>query len=194
MSASSSLDRRSPLRPPLGVVSLLRSIRAAVVRRNVIECSLNRLEACSKWVGATVGQVVALSSVLETVSRIGTTKFSDGELTSIALHLTDNELVYCVESERDAMLKLVAVFTSLAVVSTPALTQVAPENCRPVFPLTEELAQVQGDVVADRALPTTETRRRFIGLPLLPLLLAGAGGLVAIGAGGDDDNIEPVSS
>lgn len=92
------------------------------------------------------------------------------------------------------MLKLVAVFTGLAVISTPALTQVAPENCRPVFPLTEELAQVQGDVIADRALPTTETRRGFVGLPLLPFLLAGAGGLVAIGVGGDDGNLQSVSA
>ena len=91
------------------------------------------------------------------------------------------------------MFKLVAVFTSLAVISTPALTQVAPENCRPVFPLADELAQVQGDTFADRALPATETRRRFVGIPLLPLLLAGAGGLVAIGSGGDDDNNEPIS-
>ncbi len=90
------------------------------------------------------------------------------------------------------MFKLVAVFTSLAVVSTPALTQVAPENCRPVFPLTEELAQVQGDVIADRAVPTTETRRGFVGFPLLPLLLAGAGGLIAIGSGGEDP--DPISA
>ena len=89
------------------------------------------------------------------------------------------------------MLKLVAIVTSAALVSTPVVAQVVPDNCRPVFPLTEELAQVQGDVVADRALPTAERRRGFFGLPLLPLLLLGAGG-VAVLADGDDN--EPVSA
>ena len=88
------------------------------------------------------------------------------------------------------MLKFVAAFTSLALVSTPALTQVAPENCRPVFPLADQLA----DVVTDRAVPAVEQRRRFVGLPLLPLLLAGAGGLVALGTTGDEGDDPPASA
>lgn len=87
------------------------------------------------------------------------------------------------------MLKLVAFVTSVALVSTPAMTQVVPENCRPVFPLTEELAQVPGDVVADRALPVAERRRGFVGFPLLPLLLlggAGVGGAALLDGDGDE--------
>lgn len=86
------------------------------------------------------------------------------------------------------MLKLVAVFTSVAVVSTSALGQVRPEDCRPVFPVVDQVAQVPQDIVADRAIPAAAKRRGFFGLPLLPLLLAGAGGFAAIaGVGGGDD-------
>lgn len=94
------------------------------------------------------------------------------------------------------MRKLIVVFTGLAVVSTSALAQVTPiaavstalaqvtpENCRPVFPLADDLAQVQPlqeDVIADRALPTAERRRGIFGLPLLPFLLAGGLGVAAL--------------
>lgn len=83
------------------------------------------------------------------------------------------------------MFKLVAIVASAALVSTPVVAQALPENCRPVFPLTEELAQVPGDVVADRAVPAAAQRRGFFGLPLLPLLLLGAAGGVAVLADGD---------
>lgn len=91
------------------------------------------------------------------------------------------------------MRKLIVVFTGLAVVSTSALAQVAPvasvsaalaqvtpENCRPIFPFADDLAQVQpvqSDVIADRAVPVAETRRGVFGFPFLPFLLAGVGGL-----------------
>lgn len=97
------------------------------------------------------------------------------------------------------MRKLIIVFTGLAVVSTSALAQVAPvasvsaalaqvtpENCRPIFPFADDLAQVQPvqDVIADRALPVAETRRGIFGLPLLPFLLASGLGVAALA---DDD-------
>lgn len=88
------------------------------------------------------------------------------------------------------MRKLIAIFTSLALVSAPALAQVVPENCLPVFPLADDLAvvqQVPGDVIADRAVPVAESRRGIFGLPLLPFLLAGAGGLAALGLSGDGE-------
>jgi hypothetical protein len=101
------------------------------------------------------------------------------------------------------MRKLIALSAGLAVVSTSALAQVTPvamvstaltqslpENCLPVFPLADDLAQVQpvqGDVIADRAIPAAEGRRGIFGLPLLPFLLAaGAGGLGLTALGGDD--------
>lgn len=92
------------------------------------------------------------------------------------------------------MLKLVAIVTSAALVSTPVLAQVVPENCRPVFPLTEELAQVQGDVIADRAVPAAAQRRGFFGLPLLPLLLLGAGAAGGVAVLADGDGGEPISA
>lgn len=91
------------------------------------------------------------------------------------------------------MRKLIAVFAGLAVVSTSALAQVRPEDCRPVFPLAEEVAQLPQDIVADRAIPA-QRRRGFFGLPLLPLLAAVGGGLIAVGGGGgDDDDDDTVS-
>lgn len=91
------------------------------------------------------------------------------------------------------MFKLVAVLTSAALVSTPVLAQALPDNCRPVFPLTEELAQVPGDVVADRAVPAAAQRRGFFGLPLLPLLLLGAGAAGGVAVLADGDGQQPAS-
>jgi hypothetical protein len=99
------------------------------------------------------------------------------------------------------MRKLIVVFTGLAVVSTSALAQVTPvtvsaalaqmtpENCRPIFPFADDLAQVQpiqNDVLAERALPVAESRRSIFGLPLLPFLLASGVGVAALAD--DDDN------
>lgn len=83
------------------------------------------------------------------------------------------------------MRKSVAILIGASVLGTPALAQVRPQDCRPVFPVTDPVqAALPQDVIAERAIPAAAAKRGFFGLPLLPLLLGGAGGLIAIGGGG----------
>lgn len=82
------------------------------------------------------------------------------------------------------MKKLVALLVGLAAAGTPALAQVRPQDCRPVFPLVDQTAAIPQDVIAERAIPAAVVKRGFFGLPLLPLLLAGGGCIIACGGGG----------
>ena len=83
------------------------------------------------------------------------------------------------------MRKSVAILIGASVLGTPALAQVRPQDCRPVFPVVDPVqAALPQDVIAERAIPAAAAKRGFFGLPLLPLLLGGAGGLVALGGGG----------
>jgi hypothetical protein len=72
--------------------------------------------------------------------------------------------------------------------ASPAIAQVRPADCRPIFPVVDQVAQVQPvqDVLAERVGPVAKAaKRRFIGLPfwLAGLALAG-GGVAAIDGGG----------
>ena len=82
------------------------------------------------------------------------------------------------------MKKWSSALAALAVLGTPAVAQVRPQDCRPVFPLMDPVAQVlPQDVFAQQALPAVAAKRSFLGLPFLPLLLAGGGALLI-----DDDD------
>lgn len=90
------------------------------------------------------------------------------------------------------MKKSVSFLVAIMVAATPAMAQVRPEECRPVFPLNDPVqASLPQDVVAERAIPTAATRRSFFGLPFLPFLLAGGGLAALIGGGGGNGNEEP---
>lgn len=94
------------------------------------------------------------------------------------------------------MRKSGVILMSLAVLGTPALAQVRPQDCRPVFPVTDPVqAALPQDVVAEQVVPQAVTRRGFFGLPFLPLL--GAGAVCAFGVcgggGGSSTDDTPVS-
>jgi hypothetical protein len=86
------------------------------------------------------------------------------------------------------MKKWTSALAALAVLGTPALAQVRPQDCRPVLPVVDQAAQaVPQDVLAEQAAPAVAAKRGFFGLPFLPLLLA-AGGAAVLGTGGDGGN------
>ena len=95
------------------------------------------------------------------------------------------------------MRKLSVAMMSLAVLGTPALAQVRPQDCRPVFPLTDPVqAALPQDVFAERAIPAAVSRRGFFGLPFLPLIAGGGVCAIFCGSGdgdGDGDGETPVS-
>lgn len=82
---------------------------------------------------------------------------------------------------------------AISLCSTSAVAQVRPQDCRPIFPVVDQVAAVPQDIIAEPVAPVaTASRRAFFGLPLwLPLLLAGGGALII--ATSDDDDDDPVS-
>jgi hypothetical protein len=78
------------------------------------------------------------------------------------------------------MNRLVFVSAALLALGTQAAAQVRPQDCRPVFPVPDDVvAMIPPDVVAVQAPPVAVASRRFVGLPILIPLLFGAG-LIAI--------------
>lgn len=91
------------------------------------------------------------------------------------------------------MRKALTCIVGIALVTTPTYAQVRPQDCRPVLPVLDDVAQAAPlpDVVADPAVPVAQARRGFFGLPfLLPLLAVVS--LIVI-TSGDDDKDRPVS-
>jgi hypothetical protein len=90
------------------------------------------------------------------------------------------------------MRKSVFVSAALALLSAQAAAQVRPEDCRPVFPVSDvSPVAATNDVVAQQAAPEVAAKRRFLGLPfLLPLI--GGGGLIALVSHHHNNN-NPVS-
>lgn len=78
------------------------------------------------------------------------------------------------------MRKLAFVSASLALVSAQAAAEVRPQDCRPVFPVVDQVAAVAPtDVIAEPAQPQVVPGRRFVGFPwLIPLI--GLTGLIII--------------
>ncbi len=85
-----------------------------------------------------------------------------------------------------------SALVGVSLLATPAFAQVRPQDCRPMLPVTDDLAPV-ADVVAEPAIPTAAVQRRFFGLPFLLPLLAAGGGLIAIASsgGGGSDPVSP---
>jgi hypothetical protein len=76
--------------------------------------------------------------------------------------------------------KLRLVLASLGLIAVGATAQVRPVDCRPVFPVVDQVAAVlPQDVVTAQAAPAVAAHRGFVGIPWLIPGLFGAG-LVAI--------------
>jgi hypothetical protein len=91
------------------------------------------------------------------------------------------------------MRKPILTLVGVALIASPAFAQVRPQDCRPVFPLVEQVAAVP-DVVTEPALPAVAAKKRFLGLPfLLPALLAGGavGALIDDGGGNNPQAVSP---
>lgn len=94
------------------------------------------------------------------------------------------------------MNKSLCAMLVVALVATPALAQVRPVDCTPVFPVLDEVASAPllPDATVAQAAPTAAARRGFFGLPFLPFLLAAGGiGAAALGGGdgGNDSLVSP---
>lgn len=72
------------------------------------------------------------------------------------------------------MKKLPFVSASLALIAAQASGQVRPADCRPVFPVVDQVAAVP-DVVTPQAAPPVLAARRFVGIPWWIPGLFGAG-------------------
>jgi hypothetical protein len=89
------------------------------------------------------------------------------------------------------MKRAVTALLGIIAVASPALaTQVRPADCKPIFPVVDQIAEAPPvqDVLAERAGPVaTEAKRRFLGLPfwLAGLALAGAGAAAIDDGGGN---------
>ncbi len=90
------------------------------------------------------------------------------------------------------MSKSVAILVGIAVLGSPALAQVRPQDCRPALPVVDQVSAIPQDLVAERAIPAAAVKRGFFGLPLLPLLLAG-GGACILACGSSNGNGTPAS-
>lgn len=84
------------------------------------------------------------------------------------------------------MKKSLGFITAIALLATPAIAQVRPGECAPVFPLLDKVAAapVPQDVTVAQAAPAAVAKKGFFGLPLLLLAALGAGGAAALGGGG----------
>lgn len=90
------------------------------------------------------------------------------------------------------MKKSVGMLVGVAVLATPALAQVRPADCRPVFPVMDRAAAAAPlDVVTEPAQPAVAATKRFFGLPFLLPLLAAAGGVGALANSGSHSNDTP---
>lgn len=97
------------------------------------------------------------------------------------------------------MKKTILFMAGLSLVSTPAVSQVRPQECRPLLPLVDEVKTAAlPDIVAEPAVPTAAVNRGFFGIPFLLPLLGALGGVIAAiggggGGGGGDTPQPPVS-
>jgi hypothetical protein len=72
------------------------------------------------------------------------------------------------------MKKLPFVTASVALIAAQASAQVRPADCRPVFPVVDQVAAIP-DVVTPQALPPVAAAHRFVGFPWWIPGLFGAG-------------------
>jgi hypothetical protein len=103
-----------------------------------------------------------------------------------ASHLTENKLHPDRIDGVIVMKKPVTALVALAILSSPAVAQIRPGDCRPVLPVLDKAASVlPQDVTTEPAGPSIAAKRKFLGLPfLLPLLALGGGCVVLCGGGG----------
>ncbi len=88
------------------------------------------------------------------------------------------------------MKKALIIMTGVSMLASPAFSQVRPQDCRPMLPVTDELPPV-ADVIAEPAIPVAAVKRGFFGLPFLFPLLAGGGLIALVGGGGGNGNPDP---